>query len=454
MNNILTGSRNKVYYEQSHISTITGSSVFVFLLLLYSNLISLKKYIYGGSEIVIAASVLLPLAFFIFTAFSKSSTIHVSVVEFLWIFSLFFIIYKNVDFKHGEMGILIHYMILVLLLVFCKYSVSWMSAYSKLMVGFSILHTSCSILFFIIPGFYEQYIVKLFDTSYYSQLVSWYRDGYATGLATHYSQNGIYLAIATGVSFCKLINSRRKSVNLIFFVSCLAALLMSGKRGPLVFSILAIIITYYVFTSNKPLNRMFKLAFLLSIFVIAFFVILNYVPALSGTLDRFTYDGDITGGRIELYQYAWQWFKEAPFTGIGWGGYPYKINYTYIGLIYGQTANMYVHNVYLQLLCEVGIPGFIYFLCCFGVTLYKTVKLLTDSRKGRLECPQSYTYYLTISLFIQMFFIQYCMSGNALYDYPVLYPYLLSCAIPITIDFIMKRRGNIHDRNTDVYQYN
>ena len=42
---------------------------------------------------------------------------------------------------------------------------------------------------------------------------------------------------------------------------------------------------------------------------------------------------------------------------------------------------------------------------------------------------------------MQLFFIMYCMTGNPLYDYANLFPYMMSCAIPLTIQY--QRRKNI-----------
>jgi O-antigen ligase len=339
--------------------------------------------------------------------------------------------------------------------MFSKYSKGWIESYWKIMIFFSFIHSICTVVFYLIPGFYTNYIIKIFGNTFYSSLIGWYKQGYATGLATHYSQNGIYLAIATGVAFCTLINNQRNRIlNILFFTLCFIALLMSGKRGPLVFALLAMFFTYYVFTSNKPIRRLFKSFFMLGFILAAFLFIQAYIPVLANTLDRFTTTtGDFTGGRLELYRFAWKWFMESPLLGIGWGGYPYRINYTYIGLIYGQNTNMYVHNVYLQLLCEVGILGFVFFVTCIGLTLFKSIKMLMNYKKGKCIYNRIDTYCLTISLFIQLFFVLYSLSGNALYDYPILYPYLLSCAIPITIDYTLKKRGVHNDRNINLLQY-
>ena len=406
-------------------------------------MLSLKKYIYGGSAIAIAISLFLALGIFVLNA--SKSRLNITKIEALWLGSLLFVILNNnQDFYRGDLSWFIQYFVLVGVLILSKYSGRWLCAYKKFMIFFALLHSLCSIAFFYIPGLYTGFTVKLFENEYVSSLINWYRQGFATGLSLHYSQNGIYLAIATGVAFCTLMRAKKKTRKIIIFVIlCTIALLMSGKRGPLIFSLLAVLLTYYAFSANKSLSRILKLVFVLFIGIFILYIIFNYVPAFSATMERFldlSGSDDITNGRSELYLFAWQWFKEVPILGIGWGGYKYRINNTYLGLIYGNTSNMYAHNVYLQLLCEAGVVGLVLFVSCIGLTMRKTYKMIVNSRKGKYIVDSDSGYYLMISLFVQIFFILYCLTGNPLYDYPALFPYMLSCAVPFTVEYQNRRR--------------
>ena len=58
--------------------------------------------------------------------------------------------------------------------------------------------------------------------------------------------------------------------------------------------------------------------------------------------------------RVSLYALAWSHFIENPLFGIGWGNF----RFTVIGTITKDTE-FEVHNIYLQLLCETGIIGFL-----------------------------------------------------------------------------------------------
>lgn len=415
------------------------STIAIFLLIIYPNMTGMSKYIYFGSSIVVASSLFLAI-FCIYISNKKEISnygLKFFYTELCWMLTALIMLVWNQDFKNGETGIIIQYILLVVFIIISKYSVNWIKAYNNYMISFAIIHATCTILFFIVPSLYPDIIVKLFDQQYQNSLLNWYNNGYATGLAVHYSQNGIFLAIATGVTFCILICNKNKRIKNIFaFAISFFALLLTGKRGPLLFSILAMMIFFFVFESNKPLSRFIKIASLILSGATLILILEKYVPAISNTLARFTaYSGDITNGRTELYDFAWLWFKENPIFGIGWGGYPYRVNTTFIGAIYGRDSNMYAHNVYLQLLCEVGIIGFIVFILPMLYTLLKTIKLLKESRYKKISINKEEEVAISISVFVQLYFLMYCITGNPLYDYSTLFPFMISCAVTGSIAF-------------------
>ena len=92
------------------------------------------------------------------------------------------------------------------------------------------------------------------------------------------------------------------------------------------------------------------------------------------------------------------------------------------------------HNVYIQLLCETGIVGFLIIIGLMIIILHKTYKLIDYHKKNKTMLPS-----LLFSLGYQIFFLLYCMSGNPLYD-PQCYV-LYFVVIGITICFeIMKNK--------------
>ncbi|MCR5173708.1 MAG: O-antigen ligase family protein [Oscillospiraceae bacterium] len=69
---------------------------------------------------------------------------------------------------------------------------------------------------------------------------------------------------------------------------------------------------------------------------------------------------DISSGRFELWETAWEQFKEHPVIGIGWGSFADYVSEEFSdehARSSGAQAVVNVHNCYLQFLCETGIIG-------------------------------------------------------------------------------------------------
>jgi O-antigen ligase len=68
--------------------------------------------------------------------------------------------------------------------------------------------------------------------------------------------------------------------------------------------------------------------------------------------------------RFEIQKVAWRIFSDNPVFGVGLGVYP-KANASYAPDLGARDA----HNTYLSLAAEVGLPGLLLWLACFGTVL-------------------------------------------------------------------------------------
>jgi O-antigen ligase len=165
-----------------------------------------------------------------------------------------------------------------------------------------------------------------------------------------------------------------------------------------------------------------------------------FIPNVLNAINRFiklSDEGNIDAGRSDLYALAFSLFKTSPLLGIGWG----KYKYIYAALNPLDIFTIQVHNVYLQLLCETGIFGFIIFVSAFIASFVFAVRLFVNYRKKKIELPENSSYILMFSLFMQTFFLLYCFTGNPLYDFQMLYPYLMSVGIVQYYKFNFIRRN-------------
>jgi len=78
-------------------------------------------------------------------------------------------------------------------------------------------------------------------------------------------------------------------------------------------------------------------------------------------------------GRLDHFELAWQWFAENPLSGIGLGNF------------YVQSRSGYdIHNLYLALLCEMGILGLGVLLAAFalfGLATQRWLRTLADRKE-------------------------------------------------------------------------
>ena len=140
--------------------------------------------------------------------------------------------------------------------------------------------------------------------------------------------------------------------------------------------------------------------------------------------------GDITSGRSELYEMAYRAFLDHPIFGVGVAGFE-----EYTG---SYTA---AHNSFLQVLCEQGIIGELFYagpiLCC----LVTTVKSLKRIR------IKEYKSYLQFSLFVQIQYIMYSMTGNPHLSMNSYIPYFVAIAVMIDVKRYSKQINIYENRN-------
>lgn len=254
--------------------------------------------------------------------------------------------------------------------------------------------------------------------------------GYMTGFTTHFSTNAIYLSIASLFFFSEFLQKKEKK-SIIFFILSIIALFTAGKRAHLIFTILCCLLTFIAQKSKNAIKKYFKLftALLFSTFI--FVIISKYIPEMTNILSRFEIlieNGDVMNGRTELYDLAFSLWDRHLFLGNGWGSFSYY--YQLILYTPGSKSFLDAHNVFIQLLCETGLVGFLFFVSIMIISL---IKSLVNIKKNNEIALNSFVFSY------QLFFILYCFTGNPLYD-PMCYVIYF---IAIGLTFIkFEKKGN------------
>lgn len=237
----------------------------------------------------------------------------------------------------------------------------------------------------------------------------------------------------------------RKSLSLFklgLFACLLAALLFTGKRGHVLFLALSLGLGYLL-----PLRGGRKIARFLHLFLLLLVGVVSYVAfadaladipvvgRFAQTVSGFMEGEDVSSGRSRLWSWAIELARRQPWRGIGWGDYR-----TTIGGVAGIVSELDVHNIYLQLLCETGIPGlaaFALFFLWFWTTAKNFYRFCLASADPVLASLRPFLHF---SFLYQTFFLLYGITGNVLYDQHYQLIYMMACGMAVTCREVCIRR--------------
>lgn len=411
--------------------TISKNNIAAFISML---LLTLYCYTYGGLKRYIFVSLIVSIVAFV-TVYAGMLYLsrgiinikNVYLIALILICAIIIVFNRNANFLNNNYENDIAILFILLFLIIAVGNSKW----HKFFIGFSfvaaVIHTSVTLLEYILPGFYKSLILPLFrGTMYYSDLVRLFNNRIMPGLAGHFSTNGLYLSVGLLIASIYLLTKKKKSPKMILFIVFIAiALLLTGKRGVLIFSACGVFFAYYCLNSDKPLKRIVKIIALVIVIAVSFLVLSQFIPQINNFINRFietSNRGDITTGRVDIYNAALKLFKDKSFFGIGWDAFKYSYSDAY-----GNMLN--VHNVFLQLLVENGVFGALPFYALFCFLYYRAVKNFVRYVKNTGERSSDIELAFALSVGIQTMFLLYCFTGNPLYDPPILFPYICCCAM-------------------------
>jgi len=287
---------------------------------------------------------------------------------------------------------------------------------------FSFIHTFFTIISYLTPSLFAQIVLPFFPSSVRSANLIFLSNKVYAGITDQVGRNAFYISTGIAVTFSDLLlnNFKKKKLKYLILGFFLLSLLLTGKRGPLVSNLISILIVSTVYAKIQGKTISFKIIKISLSITVAIIALISFFPESMITFERFTQNqqGDQTSGRIFLFIYAIDLFLQKPFFGWGAG-------------VFGNIYSRGNHNIFLQLLSEDGLWGFIIFTTFLFVNLYKTYRKLKifNSKNESLFKIQA----LLFSFYIQVFFLIYGLTGNPLNDGFILIIYLISVTIPYTI---------------------
>lgn len=416
----------------------TVMGIFLFTI----SFIILKSFIpYQISYLLLGAS-------FIVLLFSKliisRRGIILTRVDMMWfLFLMIFII--NITSNHlvsrGTVSDLLIYVIGTSFLLFAKANIDDYK-YSLRVIKISGLIYGLSAIFqYLYMDLYMSKIFPLFSLNNQESILFLLRENSYSGFSYQTAHLAGYVLSALGIFI--FLNWNVKLSTKIFYILCIIvlfiAMLLSSKRAHLIFMVIALSITILFSLNNKKIiSSITKVAvtFLATILLIFLLynsfdfqedsAIVSFVNELEETFTGIVEGKDVSNGRSVLFAYAWDLFKENPIMGIGWNEY---INNS-LGLIRSDSGS-HPHNIYLQLLAEFGLIGFLSFMLPVLYLYYKTFKLLRFLSIKSIALHKWKTG-IQFSFYSQTFFLLYGMTGNLLTDYNFLLLYFFACSISLS----------------------
>ena len=221
-------------------------------------------------------------------------------------------------------------------------------------------------------GFYQAisggYTDLFFQLYPFEEVEPW--SGRITSLVPGFNSLAGYLNLVIPLAIaCAVLGKDRtlKYLGLVCACTAMVAMVLTQSRGGLLAlaGILAIAVWFLV---PRMVTRIKLLVGGIIAWVFLFPLMLNQLARLQGVLE----DPEATS-RIYLWAAAASLFFDHPFLGVGYGNY--RFLYTDFSFLPGAVpGRLDAHNIYLQLLAETGVTGFLSFLTILGLFIFLAMK--------------------------------------------------------------------------------
>lgn len=226
-----------------------------------------------------------------------------------------------------------------------------------------------------------------------------------SGFAREKGEAAFIMNVGLVVVFSRLFSGKkigfRDGVELLILAF---ALVLTGKRMLFACPIFcAAALT--MFFDRKGI--VLKLLPALVVCICVIYYILSLFPDFRTVFDRFADEETMQNltGRTEMWELSFSMFREKPLFGMGLGAFN-----TYASNVVAQDRSYaYGHNIYFELLGELGIVGFVLIFTALIMTFFGTIVLLKKK-----DLTSDRRKLLIFSFSIQLICFLYGFTGNVL----------------------------------------
>lgn len=352
---------------------------------------------------------------------SKAKTIKVTKDDKLWIIYtilIFLSLLFSINISNS-----ISYIIMFCSLVIFKIIIDNlklpMEKVKKIIICIGLVHVFATIFYLLIPNVIQIIASRILTNPSYIYNVNLFRHGMIAGIASEHGANAIFISIVLSFIIAKSI-TKPNFLNLVLTVMCIIALLLTGKRGPLIANIIAFLMIFIKYNIHN--KKVIKTFLIFCVFICILVGILSRIPATNIVFERYiesVENNELLTGREDFYNVQISSIKNHFFTGIGIRG------------VHELIGNNDGHNIYLQVFAELGIFGIIILLCILLTNYVKALKAKNNES-------------ILTSVYFQTFFIIYGISGNPMYLFTTLAIYfIITSQLFVKGDEYHKKNRNI-----------
>lgn len=354
--------------------------------------------------------------------YCRKKGIYVYRSSLLWVcIILSFMISNTASFDIYTCVNMLIYVFGVLFVVFCRRTLDAYDSSIKTLKILAGLYIASIYFQYLAPNLFEQLFLERFDSS----SLLYYQSPYLIGMggSPGVATVNCTIAFAILISFNKDCKMKTYMVKLPYMLVILTAYFLIGKKSGLLSAVFGVIMVYLVRKEGKIWKKIITLLSCLFVLGCIVYCVIQLNEDLFISLKikegikQFIEGEDFSSGRITLYKAACKEFLRYPILGMGWQGFSAK---------YGNL----VHNIYLQLLCETGVIGFLLFMMPIVAIYFRTCNMIRNCKKERF--PLKTRNYLVFSFYIQSEFLFISLFENNLYMVMPLYLYFFASGIAVT----------------------
>jgi len=326
------------------------------------------------------------------------------------------------------------------------------SQYSKLVkyMDFFIIVFACSIL--ISAAFKELMPQLYFLTSKTAEEIE--RDiskGAFAGLAGDRAEAALLMLVGISLCWSQFCSKTKRIVIIVLKMILLyLALFLTSKRTLFVCSLIIPVLALLLFSKGK---RKVILIVLAIIGVIVFGYLMNNVSVFQNIMVRLNKIDDLEtmNGRSKLWTVSLNMLQTKPVLGYGFNTFNKVAND--LGVRYGGSLGaewIYQgHNVYLQILGELGVIGFILYLGIFISFFYQVFKI-HKMREKLTNRQQEGLYFCT---FLMIVILIYSITGNCAYYLNQVFIQAILIGYISTLYRNIRKKGNDQNEKQDRSTY-